>query len=289
MKRLIIGFDSAWTAGNYGAIVGLLQVGDRRFVELDEPEVVNFEEAKTLIDKLQHKHSTGQTVIFIDQPAIVRNERGSRQAETIVASSVGRRYGGVQPASKSRLGMFDSAAPIWCFLEKFGGPADPLSPVANSSVFEVYPVLAAIALDWTLDDPGQRPSGRLPKYNPDRPRFLADDWQHVCNKLSYEFKRRKLFKISRWIASVAQLKEPTKKHQDKLDACICLLVAVHFLEGKSCLMVGDLESGYIVAPNKNELCAELAVHCRKRKWRPEDRIHTFALPPACQCSGNSHV
>ena len=282
MNRLVIGLDSAWTEGGTPApSSGCCKLAITNSSKLEEPQVVNFEGAKTLIHKLQQQHSPEQTVIFIDQPTIVKNERGSRQAEKIVGSPVSRRYGGVQPTSKSRAGMFDDQAPIWSFLDRFGGPANPLSAISHSSVFEVYPVLAAIALKWTLHDPAPRPAGRLPKYNPDRPSFLAEDWQHVCNKLSCEFKRRKLSKISGWTASVAQLKKAGKDCQDRLDACICLLVAVHFLEGKSCLMVGDLESGYIVAPNNGELCAELKAHCRKKNWNPEEWIHTFTfwLPP----------
>src|SRR5437016_5909251 len=73
-----------------------------------------------------------------------------------------RRYGGMQPANTSRERMFGMAAPVWSFLNRFGGPADPLGPVADTRVFETYPVLAMTALLWTLPD--TRAAGRLPKY-----------------------------------------------------------------------------------------------------------------------------
>jgi hypothetical protein len=48
------------------------------------------------------------------------------------------------------------------FLKKFGGPANPMAPVAGTMVIETYPVLAMIALGWTLLDmsPHPRPTGR---------------------------------------------------------------------------------------------------------------------------------
>jgi hypothetical protein len=58
-----------------------------------------------------------------------------------------------------------------------------MKPVGESLVFETYPVLAMIALGWTLPD--SRPTGRLPKYNPQRRQtFSTDDWRHVCSRLS---------------------------------------------------------------------------------------------------------
>jgi predicted RNase H-like nuclease len=112
----------------------------------------------------------------------VKNKEGSRQVEKIVASPVSRRYGGVQPASKSSAEMFGENAPIRRFLDSFGGPTNPLSPIPKESVFETYPVLALIALGYTLPDPNGREKGRLPKYNPARRTFSLGDWKHVCDK-----------------------------------------------------------------------------------------------------------
>jgi hypothetical protein len=44
--------------------------------------------------------------------------------------------------------MFGAEAPIWPFLRRFGGPENPLKPVADTRVFETYPVLALIELGW---------------------------------------------------------------------------------------------------------------------------------------------
>ena len=145
----------------------------------------------------------------------------------------------MQPANTAKEEMFGKAAPMWPFLTRFGGPADPLELVADTRIFETYPVLAMIALGWTLRD--LRAAGRLPKYNPERRRtFSNSDWRHVCGLTSGAFGERGLTGIVRWIDDAARNPSPRKSDQDGLDACLCLLVALYLAERKDCLMVGDL-------------------------------------------------
>ena len=99
------------------------------------------------------------------------------------------------PANTSKTEMFGPNAPMWPFLNRFGGSANPMAPVAGTMVIETYPVLGMIALGWTLPDmsPQSRPAGRLPKYNPDRRKnFSLPDWRYVCGRASDEFKDRTL-------------------------------------------------------------------------------------------------
>ncbi len=164
---------------------------------------------------------------------------------------------------------------MWPFLNRFGGPADPLEPVGDTQVFETYPVLAMIALLWTLPD--SREGGRLPKYNPERRKtFSNSDWQHVCGLASSAFSERGLMEIVRWIDDVARKTSPRKSDQDGLDACLCLLVALYLAERKDCLMVGDLQTGYIVVPYGAELRAELDARCNRLVERHRS---------GCGCSG----
>lgn len=166
MNTLLIGFDSAWTAAKCGAIVGAF-CSDDGIRDLGPPQTVDYEQASDVILKWQAELRPTSTIVLLDQPTIVRNDNGQRPVENIVGSAVSRRYGGVQPASIKRTDMFGRDAPVWPFLEQFGGAADPLDPASVSSqVFETYPVLAMIALGWTLPD--SRATGRLPKYNPGR-------------------------------------------------------------------------------------------------------------------------
>jgi predicted RNase H-like nuclease len=145
---------------------------DGTFRQLGPPQIVDYPKAESVILKWQAELLPTQTIVLPDQPTIVKNATGQRPVENIVVSAVSLRYGGMQPANSSKEEMFGTGAPIWRFLARFGGPADPLAPVVNTRVFETYPVLAMIALSWALPD--SRPAGRLPKYNPERKKTFFD-------------------------------------------------------------------------------------------------------------------
>ena len=277
---LLIGFDSAWTANNSGALVGVLRSDDGTFRELGPPQIANYRQAQAAISEWQAELAPEATIILLDQPSIVQNATGQRPVENIVGAIVGVRYGGMQPANRSKKEMFGTEAPVWEFLKRFGGAANPLGPVAGTLVIETYPVLAMIALNWTQPElsPQGRPAGRLPKYNPERNKtFSPSDWQYVCGRASVAISDRGLKEIVQWIDGIALKAPPHKCDQDGLDACICLLVALHLAEGKDCLMVGDLQTGYIVVPDNVELSDELATRCKKTGRVPSEWVQKFRL------------
>ena len=271
MSDLLVGFDSAWTPGNCGALAGALRTESGELQELGLPEVTNFDEAAERIISWQLKHRPVRTVVMLDQPTIVKNATGQRGVENIVASPVSRRYSGVQPAYTGREEMFGANAPVWAFLEQFGGPADPLAPV-KSVVHETYPVLSLIALGWIQPDDA-RPTGRLPKYNPERrATFSIADWRFVCEKLERTLRNYGLKELANWVESLGQKSSPNKQDQDGIDACICLLVAVLVGTPRRCMMIGNLQSGYIVVPHQEDLHAEMSERCRNTARSPTDWI-----------------
>ena len=102
MTTLLVGFDSAWTPTNSGALVGALRLSDGKFYELGPPQIVNFHEAERTILDWQTDHVPTETIVLLDQPTIVNNASGQRPVENIVASPVSLRYGGIQPANTAR-------------------------------------------------------------------------------------------------------------------------------------------------------------------------------------------
>lgn len=284
MTTLLVGFDSAWTPTNAGAIVGVLRNDDGTYRELGMPETVTFGDAERVILRWQEQESPRTTLVLLDQPTIVRNNSGQRPVENIVASPVSLRFGGVQPANTGRSEMFGAEAPVWGLLTRFGGATDPLQAGTGTRVFETYPVLAIIALGWTL--PHSRVTGRLPKYNPERRRtFLLADWKHVCARLSEAFTSRKLEHLAGWLSEASESAKPRKRAQDGVDACLCLLGALHLAEQRDCLMVGNTASGCIVVPHGHALSAELHARCEETARLPADWVRTFrlALAPPAPC------
>lgn len=276
MAILLVGFDSAWTAHNSGALAGVLRQDDGSFRELGPPRVADFDEAERIILGWQENLAPSKTFVLLDQPTIVKNPKGQRPVENIVSSPVSLRYGGMQPASTLRVEMFGESAPIWPFLNRFGGPADPLKPLGDTLVFETYPVLAMIALQWALPD--RRTSGRLPKYNPERRKtFAIGDWEHVCRLASRGFLERGIRELSIWLDDCSAKPRPRKTDQDCVDACLCLLVALDLAEQNDCLIVGDQATGYIVVPHAAALLSELEARCTRTRRTPSDWVRVFRI------------
>jgi predicted RNase H-like nuclease len=223
VNTLVIGFDSAWTAHNRGALVAAIRQDDKVARALGPPLGANFLEAGELIRAWQRHQCPDRTVIFLDQPAVVTNNIGRRHVEQLVAPSVSRRRGGMQPANTGKGSMFGRDAPVWSFIESFGGVGNPRNGFRfRSGVHETYPVLVMIALGWTLPD--EERGHRLPKYNPDRSKtFQLDDWSFVCEQLLAAVQLRGLYEVVDWLAGARHNPHPRKPDQDRLDACICLV------------------------------------------------------------------
>lgn len=58
MATLLVGFDSAWTPTNSGAIAGILQSDDGTLHDLGEPQIANYPEAEQVIVRWQTEQKT---------------------------------------------------------------------------------------------------------------------------------------------------------------------------------------------------------------------------------------
>jgi predicted RNase H-like nuclease len=247
MGQTIFGFDSAWTDNPKapGALCAI-RITDAG-VTFAVPELANFSRAAELIRLA--KQAGDFVLVALDQPTIVPNQSGGRPVEKVAASIISSIRGGVQPSSRSRLGMFDDAAPVWRFLKQIDcieRPEETRSAVSGSHIIEVFPALALaslVPLTWS------RRGGA--KYNPANKNFDASDWVLVCTALENLLTSFGLGVAADWCRAAAELRKPKKADQDKLDAVICLAVAVLYRfggAGLNTLMIGDLETGYMITP-----------------------------------------
>jgi hypothetical protein len=185
VTTLLVGFDSAGTATNSGALVGTVCLSDGTFHGLGTPQSwttarlsLSFSSGKP--NRCRRRQSSCST----SRPSS-RTRRGNGQSRILS----GRRSASVtagcsrptQPGKKCLVRRHRYGP----FLARFCGPSDPVGPIAHTRVFETYPVLAMIALGWMLPD--SRAAGRLPKYNPKRKKTFSISGLEVRLRFSTSF------------------------------------------------------------------------------------------------------
>lgn len=249
----LIGFDSAWTdnAKAPGAICALSLKPDGS-IAFHPPQLATFDDALKFIDDV--RSTGGPTLIALDQPTIVPNQSSMRPVERVVASLISWAGGGVQPSNRGKVGMFCDNSPIWRFLARLGAMENPeqaRSAASGLHVMEVFPALALLSLDTSF-------CSRLgaPKYNPGRRKtFRLLDWRRVATVAAHEFRAFGLNEAAIWCANEAERTSVGKADQDRLDAMLCLLVAVFWriAERERSMMIGSLTEGYMVCPASDEV------------------------------------
>ncbi len=256
MSVNLVGFDSAWADNprTPGALCAARVEADGHTM-FHAPRLVGFEAAAAFVEGL---HGDGDlTLVAIDQPTIVPNAGGSRPAERVVASVMSWSGGAIQPANRGKAGMFGDGAPIWRFLDRLGFTDDPEAAARATRggfVMEVYPALALLSLDPAFAAAGK--GG--PRYNPARTTFRQEAWGGVVAAAGREAAALRLRAAAAWCAGLDTTARPRKGTQDRLDAVLCLLIAKRWREDRGrCVMVGDRDAGYIVAPVEAAVRARL--------------------------------
>jgi predicted RNase H-like nuclease len=95
------------------------------------------------------------------------------------------------------------------------------------------------------------------RFNPQRPTFRLDDWRWVVAQVRRALESRGLAPLAAWIdRELAAGPAPRKPDQDRLDACVALLVAIDWAQHGDFLRIGD-DEGWMLAPFAPTLEAEL--------------------------------
>ena len=220
----VVGFDSAWTdnAKAPGAVCAI-HCDHHGHLSSSDPQLASFDQAFDFIAAEQSRCDV--CVVAIDQPTIVPNLGGMRPVDKVAASLISWLGGGVQPANRSKKGMFDDDAPIWRFKQRLSASDDAeAARTAEQGLFliEVFPALALPSLEAAY-------FGRLvaPRYNPgNRRRFRLPDWTGVTTMVHRHAVTLGLSSLATWANNASLISNPIKSDQDKLDAAICALVGM---------------------------------------------------------------
>lgn len=246
----LIGFDSAWTDKNPGAI-SMITHNQGTLLNFTPPRLVRFEEATEMVQRAAS--ASDFTLVALDQPTLVPSFESMRPVERVVGSIVNALGGGVQPANRSRETMFGDGAPIWKFLDRVGARENPAAArEATHGLFliEVFPALALASII-----PAIWKRGRAAKYNPgQRKTFVHADWGLVTEGIASLAQQWGIEPIMTAANELGELKSPTKSDQDKLDALICLTIAWAWRcrPRDELMVIGDGISGYMVTPVNNK-------------------------------------
>ena len=247
-STIIFGFDSAWAdAAKAPGAICAIAFDERGQVEFHEPSLVSFADARAFIGSLRQDFSV--SLVALDQPTVVPNSAGSRPVDKVAGSLVSFVGGGVQPANRSKIGMFCDDSPVWSFLSDLDATQDPIearTATAGHFLIEVFPALALPAFEDAF-------SQRLlaPKYNPqNRKKFRLEDWRSVTRVVQTTAQGFGVTGLASWSDRMHALSLPRKADQDKLDAALCALIGLAWRAGPvSCsAMLGDLTNGYMVTP-----------------------------------------
>ena len=184
--------------------------------------------------------------------------------------------GGVQPANTGRP-LFGRAAPVTLFLRQLGAAEDPeMARTAAQGIhlIEVFPALALASLE-----PAFFELRKGPRYNPTRRTFRIEDWWAVVDAAMREATSLSCTPLVSWIEEIWATTAPKKEHQDRLDAALCLLIAIRWRLGKRehSVAIGDLKNGYIVAPVSEPVFRRLRKVAAKRGVPIDD----LGEPAAC--------
>jgi predicted RNase H-like nuclease len=252
----IIGFDSAWT-DNQSAPGGvcIIRIDGSGRRTLVPPSLVSFDQALMVIEA----ETAPLRIVALDQPTIVPNLTGMRPVDRVAASLISWLGGGVQPANRSKIGMFDDAAPVWRFKEQLGAVEDPeTSRNATAGLFlmEVFPALALPSFDSAF-------CGRLlgPRYNPARRKtFTLAGWHGVIEAVRRIAGLEAVTGLAEWADQLAKIAVPRKADQDRLDAVLCALIGLHWLTAprEASIMIGDRATGYMIAPANPDVRTRLS-------------------------------
>lgn len=205
-------------------------------------------------------HTTGNCVVAIDAPLIVRNAEGSRPCERSVSRCFGRYHAGAH-SSNVRNPSFRTGGRAKELAERLDLDVAPDAGPARSShqAIEVYPHTALVALfdlPFTLKYKAKRGrtlEGRRAEFR----RCAA-----LIDSLSSGDPPMDVHSCNHWGDLMEEISTSTTgaaldRAEDELDAYICAYIGLYFwTHGLSrSRVVGDLDTGYIVTPVSPEQAA----------------------------------
>lgn len=250
-----IGIDLAWRSEK-NLSGGAVLRGDRRSARLIDVNA-SLASCSAVLAYIED-HAAPATIVAIDAPLVITNERGQRRCETLISKHYGGRHASCH---SSNLSLYPHAASVYLASKLvsrgFRHAPDEAHPENERVILEVYPHPALLELF-------RLPSIiRYKKVNVARRRSGQREVQQRLNELSHLAPPLESTpRLSEYLAiDVNSLRGAAlKAHEDGLDAIICAYIACYYwFWGPSGTRVfGDVDSGYVIVPIGTQISSELA-------------------------------
>jgi predicted RNase H-like nuclease len=248
-----IGLDMAWRIdGNHSGIA--VMEGDAEQVRLTRVSA-DVTSMAGVVDLIRD-HASTDTVVAIDAPLVIKNEKGQRDCERLINSHFGRYHAGCHSSNLEHPHTAVGSRVVSA-LERIGFEhnfaLDETKQRSGKWVFEVYPHPAMVQL-FSLKRIIRYKKGRVGE----KRAGLAILRQHLRDLANGS---KGLVESTILIEVLGRDLEPLrgealKRHEDTLDAIFCAYLAWHCWHCWHCWrwgaerneIFGTLEHGYIVVP-----------------------------------------
>lgn len=248
-ETTFIGIDLAWQSARNHSAIAVARSGVDGAVLVDHSEGIT---STTGVAEYVLSHATSNTVVAIDAPLVIVNERGQRPAEQAISRRFGSRDAGAYSTS---LRLYPDAGSVQLaqLLEQSGFEqvAEPGQAKCRRGrwFFEVYPHPAQVVL-FDLARIIKYKKGRVANRRDELARlrdYLRDVLSTAAPPLTPGERGAELLR-----RDIGELKGRSLKHfEDLLDSYFCAYLALFLWHwgAERNEVFGNFETGYIIVPS----------------------------------------
>jgi predicted RNase H-like nuclease len=239
----VAGIDLAWISEKNGSGIAIGVISENQ-ITLQELHcgIIGLDDVKNILKSCSHLQG-----VAVDAPLIIENPDGARPCEHALSRVYGSRWAGCYPSSKSR---YPDASSV-----KFSNWLEQrrLAHLGSGNntgwQIECYPhpaILELFELSRRLKyKKGSLEEKRAGQIKLARYIMTLESSPQLSLAIPDTFDT---FLDSHHISSLSGI--GLKNNEDALDALICLYIAGLYAAGIEMTVFGDIETGYIVVPNK---------------------------------------
>jgi predicted RNase H-like nuclease len=247
-ETTFVGVDLAWQSARNHSGLAAFRGGDAGARPLAVGSGAS--DLEGVVEFVREHGGAGPTVVAIDAPLVVANERGQRPCERAISQRFGRAHAGAHPSNRTLYpdpGGVELARRLR--REGFRHCTPPGGAWIRTGrwFFEVYPHPAQVVL-FELDRIIKYKKGRVAARRAGLAELRAEIARRLVGRGRLRSDPRLRELLSRDLDRIRGA--ALKRYEDGLDAIVCAFLAHHLWRfgWQGSELIGDLADGYIVVP-----------------------------------------